>query len=127
MPRLLAGNAPGTFFVPSGLKMEARKRWLAHFQRPKGTVSVNANAARALLEDGRSLLAVGITGYEGRFAAGEVVNIVDPKGVVIARGKCTFASEEIASIAGQKSEVVAKLFPDHKRHEVVHRNDLVVV
>lgn len=127
VPRLLAGHAPGTFFVPSGLKMEARKRWLAHFQRPKGTLTVDANAARALCKEGRSLLAVGVTGYEGRFAAGEVVNIAGPDGVVVARGKCAFASEEIASIAGQRSETVAELYPGHKRHEVVHRNDLVVV
>lgn len=127
VPRLLRGEAPGTFFVPSGLKMEARKRWLAHFQRPKGRVFVDANAVRALRDQGRSLLAVGITGCEGRFAAGDVVNIVGPGAQVVARGKCAFASEEIPALAGRKSDQVARLYPDRSGREVVHRNDLVLL
>jgi glutamate 5-kinase len=127
VPRLLAGKAPGTFFVPSGLKMEAKKRWLAHFQRPHAVLSVDANAVRALLEQGRSLLAVGVTGYEGRFDAGEVVNIAGPDGAIVARGKVSYASEEIPALAGLKSDAMAKLYPERKRLEVVHRNDLVLV
>src|SRR5882724_12200816 len=38
LPRLIAGGGPGTFFVPSGLPMDAKKRWLAYFQRPAGTI-----------------------------------------------------------------------------------------
>ena len=34
LARLLAGRGPGTFFVPSGLPLEAKKHWLAYFQRP---------------------------------------------------------------------------------------------
>ena len=60
--RLIAGNGPGTFFVPSGLPLESRKRWLAYFQRPSGTIHVNACAVPVLREQGRSLLAVGVTG-----------------------------------------------------------------
>src|SRR6204780_4453382 len=71
--RLLAGTGPGTFFVPSGLPLEARKRWLAYFQRPSGTVAINACAVPALKEHGSSLLAVGVTGSSGDFATGDVV------------------------------------------------------
>ncbi len=42
----LAGSGPGTFFVPSGLPIEARKRWLAYFQRPSGAITVNAPRRR---------------------------------------------------------------------------------
>src|ERR1700689_2046659 len=71
--RLLAGTGPGTFFVPSGLPLEARKRWLAYFQRPSGTIAINAFAVPVLREQGRSLLAVGVTGSSGDFATGDVV------------------------------------------------------
>src|SRR5436190_6219638 len=37
LAKLLAGRGPGTFFVPSGIPLEAKKRWLAYFQRPSGT------------------------------------------------------------------------------------------
>ncbi len=96
VPRLLAGAGPGTFFVPSGLPLDAKKRWLAYFQRPTGTIEINARAAAALREQGRSLLAVGIVGASGEFAAGEVVNIAGPGGAVVARGKSAFSREEVA-------------------------------
>jgi glutamate 5-kinase len=127
VPRLLAGEAPGTFFVPSGLKMEARKRWLAHFQRPRGRLSVDDNAVKAIVEGGHSLLAVGVSGGEGHFDAGEVVDIAGPSGRVVARGKSGFSSDEIAGLAGLKSAEMARLYPERKRLEVVHRNDLVLL
>ncbi len=127
VPRLLAGTGPGTFFVPSGLPLEARKRWLAFFQRPSGTITVNACAVPVLREQGRSLLAVGVTGVRGEFAAGDVVDIAGPDGSVIARGKSSFASDEIPALAGKKGDQVRALHPSRKRIEVVHRSDLALL
>ncbi len=125
--RLLAGRGPGTFFVPSGLPMEAKKRWLAYFQRPAGTIFVNARAVPVLREQGRSLLAVGVTGAGGDFAAGDIVNIAGPEKEVFARGKAAFSCDEIPALAGQHGDAVATLHPSRKRLEVVHRNDLVLL
>jgi glutamate 5-kinase len=127
IPRLLSGTGPGTFFVPSGLPLEARKRWLAYFQRPSGAIAINARAAEALRDKGGSLLAVGVTGSSGAFAAGDVVNISGPDGLVVARGKTAFASDEVSAVAGMRSEQVRDLHPSRKRIEVVHRNDLVLL
>ncbi len=125
--KLLSGSGPGTFFVPSGLPLEARKRWLAHFQRPAGTLQVNACAVPVLRDQGRSLLAVGVTGARGRFQAGDIVNIAAPDDSVFARGKTAFGSEEISALAGKHGDEMRVLFPHRKRHEVVHRNDLVLL
>jgi glutamate 5-kinase len=125
--RLLSGTGPGTFFVPSGLPLEARKSWLAYFQRPSGTILVNALAVPALRDEGRSLLAVGVTGSRGDFQAGEVVDIAGPDGAVIARGKSSFGSREIPALAGKKGEEVRALHPSRKRFEVVHRSDLALL
>ena len=126
--KLLSGRGPGTFFVPSGLPMEAKKRWLAYFQRPAGTILVNECAVPVLREQGRSLLAVGVTGARGEFAAGDVVNIAGPDEIVFARGQCTYGSEEIATLAGKHGDDMAALYPRRgKRLEVVHRNDLVLL
>lgn len=127
LERLFAGRGPGTFFVPSGLPMEAKKRWLTYFQRPVGTVFVNASAVPVLREKGRSLLAVGVTGAKGDFAAGDIVNIAGPELTPFARGKVAFGSEEISAIAGKHGEEVAALYPARKRLEVVHRNELVLL
>jgi len=125
--RLIAGNAPGTFFVPSGLPLESRKRWLAYFQRPGGTICVNACAVPVLKEQGRSLLAVGVTGFGGSFEAGDIVNIAGPDGTVIARGQTAFASGEIPALAGRKGDELARLYPGRKHLEVVHRDDLALL
>jgi glutamate 5-kinase len=125
--RLLSGSGPGTFFVPSGLPLEARKSWLAFFQRPSGRIMVNACAVPVLREQGRSLLAVGVTGAAGDFSAGDIVDIAGPDGSVIARGKTSFSADEIPAVAGMKSDEVRALHPQRKRLEVVHRNDLALL
>ena len=125
--RLIAGRGPGTFFVPSGLPLDAKKHWLAYFQRPAGTIYVNACAVPVLREQGSSLLAVGVTHASGEFGAGDIVNIAAPDETVIARGKAGFAHADISAIAGKKGNAVAALHPARKRLEVVHRNDLVLL
>lgn len=127
IPRLLAGQGPGTFFAPSGLPMEARKRWLAYFQRPTGTIFVNTCAVPVLREQGRSLLAVGVTHANGEFAAGDIVDVAGPDGTLIARGKSNYDVGEIAALAGRKSDAMRTLHPQRKRLEVIHRNDLALL
>ena len=131
LPRLFRGNSPGTFFVPSGLPMEARKRWLAYFQRPTGTIRVNAGAGRALREGGKSLLAVGVTGAEGAFAAGDIVNLALDEGgtppTPFARGVTAFGADEIPRVAGRTTDEIRALDPARKHLEVVHRDNLVLL
>jgi glutamate 5-kinase len=125
--RLLAGGGPGTFFAPSGHPLEAKKRWLADFQRPRGGIRINAQAVPILRERGGSLLAVGITGVDGSFAAGDVVNIAGPDGAVVAHGASAFSSSEILQMAGLKSDAVRALHPARKHLEVVHRDNLALL
>ncbi len=127
LAKLFCGRGPGTFFVPSGLPLEAKKRWLAYFHRPAGSLLVNACAVPVIRGQGRSLLAVGVTGAKGEFAAGDIVNIAGPDGIVFARGKIAFASKDIPVLAGLKSGDLQSLYPGRKHLEVVHRNDLVLL
>ncbi|HEY3757074.1 MAG TPA: glutamate 5-kinase [Opitutaceae bacterium] len=113
--RSLGGTGPGTLFMPNGLPLEAKKRWIAYFQRPTGTIQVDARAVQALRQDKRSLLAVGVTGAHGSFAAGDVVNIAGPDGAAFARGRTFVASTDIPQVAGKKGV------------EVVHRDELAIL
>jgi len=45
----------------------------------------------------------------------------------VARGKSGFSSDEISGLAGLKTAEMARLYPERKRLEVVHRNDLVLL
>ncbi len=127
LPRLLRGEGPGTFFVPRGLAMEAKKRWIAFFEKPKGTVVVDGGARQALLERGGSLLAIGVRRVTGEFEAGEVVNIASPENDVFARGISRYPSTEIGKILGKNADQIRRLYPANKRLEVIHRDALVML
>lgn len=112
--RVVDGEDEGTLFVPRPNKLKGRKRWIAFFHHPKGSLTVDDGAKRALRESGRSLLPPGVKECEGRFLAGDVVRICDTNGTEFARGISRFAAADI------KSGELA-------RTEVVHRDDLVIL
>ena len=125
--RLLDGEQVGTRFAPSHHPMVSKKRWLAYFQRPSGSIAIDAGAAAAIIQKERSLLAAGVTGCTGIFNAGDVVDVLNPQGETIARGEVSFSSAEIARIANKTAAELNALYPDRSRLEVVHRDALVVV
>lgn len=127
LPQLLQGMPEGTFFVPCELPPAARKRWLAFFGRPRGTLHLDEGAVRALREHGGSLLAPGITSCDGAFADGDLVALAGPDGRIIARGQTRFSNDELRGILGLDSEAIALRFPSRKRLEVVHRDQLALV
>jgi glutamate 5-kinase len=112
--KILGGEDEGTLFVPQTTRLKGRKRWIAFFHHPKGTLVVDAGARKALRDGGKSLLPPGIARCEGNFDAGEVVRICDLDGTEIARGISDFGSDEIK---GKKLQ----------RVEVVHRDNLVTL
>jgi len=114
LARVMSGADEGTLFVPRPTRMSSRKRWIAFFHHPAGSLFVDAGARKALRESGKSLLPPGIARCEGDFSAGEVLRICDANGTEFARGIAQFSAAEIR--AGKLS-----------RTEVVHRDNLVVL
>jgi glutamate 5-kinase len=112
--RVVNGQEEGTLFVPHPTRLRGRKRWIAFFHHPQGTLFVDAGARKALRDHGKSLLPPGISRCEGEFGAGEVVRICDLDGTEFARGIAGFGAEEVRG--GQL-----------KRVEVVHRDNLVIL
>ncbi len=114
LAQILAGAEEGTLFVPQATKLRGRKRWIAFFHPPKGSLFVDAGAEDALTHKGKSLLPPGIARCDGSFAAGDVVSICNLDGLEFARGLARFGAPEIAA---RKTA----------RAEVVHRDDLVLL
>jgi glutamate 5-kinase len=114
LARILAGEEEGTLFVPEPTRLRGRKRWIAFFHYPRGTLFVDEGAKKALREKGKSLLPPGVVRCEGEFAAGEVVRICDLDGTEFARGLTDFGSSEIRA-------------KERRRVEVVHRDNLVIL
>ena len=109
---ILAGEPRGTRFHGGDRELSAYKLWLRFAKEPVGALHVDDGARRAVVDDGRSLLAVGVTWCEGRFDAGDAVELVGPDGVAFARGVAGASASEI----GERSPGL----------EAVHRDRLVV-
>ncbi len=115
----------GTLFIPRR-KAGARKAWLGGRLRLKGTLVVDAGAARALGKGG-SLLAAGITDVEGQFARGDAVAIRDADGRTLAHGLAEYDAAECARIRGRQSAEQADLLGYAPRSAVVHRDQMIVL
>ena len=90
----LAGRAPGTRFAAAEAA-PAFKLWLQHGKRIAGRITVDGGARRAIVDGGASLLAVGVTGWEGDFRAGDGVEIAGPDGVTFAKGIASVNATEL--------------------------------
>ena len=123
----LAGDDVGTWFEAWGSKTASRLLWLAHAARSSGTLWLDEGAVAAVAQRRMSLLPAGVTKVEGRFTAGEPVDLVSPDGVVIARGLVNFDAAELPNLLGRSTRILAReLGPDYAR-EIVHRDDLVLL
>ncbi len=125
LPRLLAGEALGTLFVPSPKKRSARSRWIGA-ARAAGSITIDDGAATALTQHNRSLLAAGVMRVAGVFVPGDVVSIANSAGKEIARGLSNYASDDARTICGKKTGEVRALLGDAAYDEVVHRDNLVL-
>jgi glutamate 5-kinase len=124
LTQIIEGEAEGTFFAPAGLDLNQRKKWLAFFPSPKGSIEIDQGACEAILDKGASLLASGIVRSSGVFGRSEVVSIINPQGKIIARGISRFANHELKQVIGSDNETTLKIHPWSKRPEVVHRDCL---
>jgi glutamate 5-kinase len=123
--RPLSAAARHTMFLAER-SATARKAWLAGGLTAKGTIHVDAGAALAL-RGGRSLLAAGVTGIEGRFARGDLVVITDPEARPLARGLSEYDDADAVRIAGRRSEDHAAILGFAPRSALVHRNHMALL
>lgn len=122
--RIFAGEELGTFVLPCRRTVSHRKFWLAYHDNPAGTVRVDAGAARALREHGKSLLPAGILAVEGRFARGALVRIVDETGANVGVGLSNYAAAELRRVMGRKSGELADVLGQAPFAEAVHRDNM---
>jgi glutamate 5-kinase len=118
--RAVAGERVGTYFHARPHQESARRLWIAFARPPRGAVVVDDGARRAVVEDKRSLLPVGVIDVKGSFAAGDIVDVVAGRGEVFARGLVRYDSAELAQARGRPTAELAG-------REVIHRDQLVVL
>ena len=120
------GVEVGTLLTASQQPLAARKQWLAGQLQVKGQLVLDAGAVKVLQQQGRSLLAVGVTQVKGQFTRGELVSCIDTDGQEIARGLVNYNSAEATRIQGQGTEHIAEILGYREDDELIHRDNMVV-
>ncbi len=124
-PLARVANGAGTRFVADA-RARSRKAWLAGRLTVKGSIAIDAGAARALGQ-GASLLPAGATSATGSFVRGDVVDVIGPTGIAVARGLAEYDSNDVVKIAGLKSESVAATLGHAPRAALIHRDHMVLL
>ena len=124
--RLLADEPLGTLVHADEEVASSRRHWVANARVPSGTITVDSGAVQALVEDGSSLLPVGITAVDGSFCRGDTVAIADARGRVVARGLSTYSDEDLRLIMGKRRAEAVQILGRTLPKAAVHRDDLLV-
>ena len=119
----IEGRAVGTSVRPRPERLSSRKLWIAFALGAAGRIVVDDGAQRALCSDHRSLLPAGVREVEGAFDAEDAVEIVDLEKRPFAKGLVRYSAATLRTVAGRRTADLADGLP----HEVVHRDDLVVL
>jgi glutamate 5-kinase len=124
---ILAGEEVGTFIVAQGPAVTSRKRWIGLTANPCGRLILDEGAEKAVVQQGRSLLAIGVRRVEGNFQKGDVVSLCREDGTEFARGLINYGSEEMRRIAGQTKERIVEVLGHRPYDEIVHRDNLATM
>jgi glutamate 5-kinase len=119
----LSDASSGTVFAARPVRMSARRFWVRYAAESSGTLTLDAGAVRAVVEQRRSLLAAGITAVSGRFYGGDVVELRGPAATVVARGVVAYDAAELTTMMGRSTSEL----PGELRRPAVHADDLVAV
>jgi glutamate 5-kinase len=128
---VLAGEREGTRFVAREARYSSFKLWLKYAKPSRGTLLVDAGAARAVTEGSASLLPVGVTEVLGAFEAGDAVTIAEPgaqdaeRPHALGKGICNYSAVELRQVLGMKSGRAREVLP-RASEEAVHRDYLVL-
>ncbi len=126
LDEVLAAREVGTLFLAGGRTLPSWKRWIGYSMPASGRFCLDAGACRAICENGKSLLAIGVTSVEGDFEKGEIVSLIGPDGNEVARGLTNFGARDAAAIAGHRSDQIEGILGDLPYAAVILRDNLVV-
>ena len=114
-----------TLFRAEHSPLTARKQWIGGALNPKGRITVDAGAARAL-HQGRSLLPAGVVSTSGAFERGDLIAIEDEAHQVIGHGLSAYSAGDTRAILGHKSSEIENLLGYRGRDEVIHADNLAM-
>lgn len=110
----------GTAFAAEDNRISAWKFWMLYAADSSGLLRLDAGAVKAVTQQRKSLLPVGITAVDGEFSAGDIVDLLGPSGEVVGRGEVAYSSEELIDMIGYHTDQL----PPGRQKPVVHADYL---
>ena len=123
---IFTGKDVGTLFLPRPSALGSRKHWIAFTQSPKGDLVIDPGAEKALVQNGKSLLAKGIKSVKGRFSMGNAVVLRNAQGQELAIGMVNYHSGDLRKIIGVNSSEIESILGYKHHDEVIHRDNLIL-
>jgi glutamate 5-kinase len=123
---IFKGEEVGTLFLPQDVTLCSRKRWIAFTKAPKGQITIDPGAERAIVKGGKSLLPSGINEVRGAFSLGDSVVLLNQDGQELAVGMANYDAGDIRKIMGLKTSQIEEVLGYKHDDEVVHRDNLVL-
>ncbi len=82
--------------------------------------------AAAALQNGKSLLPVGVVEVIGDFRRGDVVTVVAPDGVELGRGLAEYSNTDALRLRGCQSDAIEARLGYRGRSVMIHRDEMVL-
>ncbi len=127
LQRLAKGELIGTQFTAPSQRLAAKKQWMADHLQLRGQLKLDGGARRALVDEGKSLLPIGVVEVIGDFERGEVVAVLDDAGNELARGLVNYSSSDTRRIMRKPSSQIESVLGFIEEPELVHRDNLVLL
>lgn len=119
--RLFNKEKLGTTFYPVE-QLSQKKRWIAYATNITGQIIINEGAKKAVTEQNKSVLAVGVKTVNGNFAKGDVISILDENNFEFARGIANYNSADCKKIIGLHSDSILGTL-GHKNYDAIITKD----
>lgn len=127
LSNIYKGEHTGTLLLAKSKPLVARKQWIAGQLSPKGKLILDNGAVSAITEKGKSLLPIGIVKISGEFGRGEVVDCLNTKGNLIAKGLVNYNSEQAKEMLQHSSKALKEKNVISGEEEMIHRDHLVIL
>lgn len=125
--RLAKGESIGTLLTSNLAPLSARKQWMADYLHTAGHVVLDDGAVNKLVNEGKSLLPVGVVTVEGEFSRGDVITCEDKEGRLIAHGIANYSSADTRKIMRHSSSDIQTILGYADEEELIHRDNLVLL
>lgn len=123
---VVEGQAIGTRFPTQLSHVEGRKRWILA-EKVQGQMVVDDGAVKAIVNNGKSLLTVGVTHINGEFQRGETVSVVNAAQEEVSRGVANYKAIDLQAICGKQSHEIGPILGYDYGPPAIHRDNLVIL